>query len=124
MAAVGRLWSVTLDCDDPAELGRFWAEMLGGTVAYSSEDFVGVELPTGLWLGAVRSPGHRRAQWPEGDTPQQYHLDVAVADLDEGERAAIAGGASKAEHQPSPDRWRVLIDPAGHPFCVTDQAPA
>jgi hypothetical protein len=25
--------------------------------------------------------------------------------------------------QPSPDRWRVLIDPAGHPFCLTTLIP-
>jgi hypothetical protein len=121
---VGRIWSVTLDCDDPAALADFWAAMLGGKVSYSSDDFVGVELPTGLWIGAVRSPGHRPAEWPEGNTPQQFHLDLAVADLDDAEQAAIELGAAKADHQPEPDRWRVLLDPAGHPFCVTNQAPA
>jgi len=25
--------------------------------------------------------------------------------------------------QPSPARWRVLIDPAGHPFCISNQMP-
>jgi hypothetical protein len=24
---------------------------------------------------------------------------------------------------PAPDRWRVLLDPAGHPFCLTTQIP-
>ena len=24
----------------------------------------------------------------------------------------------KPELQPSPDLWRVLLDPAGHPFCI------
>jgi hypothetical protein len=27
-------------------------------------------------------------------------------------------GALKADAQPSPDEFRVLIDPAGHPFCL------
>jgi hypothetical protein len=120
---VGRLWSVTLDCDDPAREADFWAAMLDGTVGYRSADFVGVELGTGLWIGAVRSAGHKPAQWPDGDVPQQFHLDVAVADLDAAERVALDLGAAKADHQPAPDRWRVLIDPAGHPFCVTNQAP-
>ncbi len=22
-------------------------------------------------------------------------------------------------HKPGGDRWRVLVDPAGHPFCLT-----
>ncbi|MFD9459179.1 VOC family protein, partial [Streptomyces sp. NPDC059985] len=24
----------------------------------------------------------------------------------------------KSGHQPHEDRWRVLTDPAGHPFCI------
>nr|WP_245662650.1 VOC family protein [Nocardia vermiculata] len=47
------------------------------------------------------------------------HLDLFVDDLDIAERAAIDCGASKAEFQSAPDRWRVLIDPSGHPFCLT-----
>ncbi|GHB67583.1 hypothetical protein GCM10010347_42100 [Streptomyces cirratus] len=27
-------------------------------------------------------------------------------------------GAGKSDHQPHEDRWRVLTDPAGHPFCI------
>jgi hypothetical protein len=53
---------------------------------------------------------------------KQFHLDLAVDDLDEAERAALGVGATKAEHQPEPDRWRVLLDPAGHPFCVTNMS--
>jgi hypothetical protein len=36
---------------------------------------------------------------------------------------ALALGAAKANTQPSPDRWRVLLDPAGHPFCITTLIP-
>jgi hypothetical protein len=42
---------------------------------------------------------------------------LAVDDLDDAEARALALGAAKAKMQPSPDRWRVLLDPAGHPFC-------
>jgi hypothetical protein len=28
-------------------------------------------------------------------------------------------GATKPDHQPGGDTWVVLIDPEGHPFCVT-----
>ncbi|WP_307831855.1 VOC family protein [Prauserella cavernicola] len=31
-------------------------------------------------------------------------------------------GATRAEHQSDP-RWRVLLDPAGHPFCITTVTP-
>jgi hypothetical protein len=32
--------------------------------------------------------------------------------------------AMQADHQQAPDAWRVLIDPAGHPFCLTTIVPA
>ena len=37
-----RLGSISLDCADPLALGSFWAELLGGEIAYSSEEFVAV----------------------------------------------------------------------------------
>jgi len=46
-----------------------------------------------------------------------------VRDLEVAEADALALGATKASHQPSPDSWRVLIDPAGHPFCITTMIP-
>jgi hypothetical protein len=117
--AIGRLWSVTLDCAEPQALARFWAAALDGEVAYTSENFVGVEAPGGLWVGAYRIDGYEAPQWPEGAPGKQFHLDLTVEDLDAAERAAVELGAAKADHQPEPDRWRVLLDPDGHPFCVT-----
>jgi hypothetical protein len=117
--AIGKLWSVTLDCADPEALAGFWAKALDGTVAYSSDNFVGVEIPGGPWIGAYRIDGYEPPEWPEGAPPKQFHLDFAVDDLDSAEQAAAALGARKADHQPEPDRWRVLFDPAGHPFCIT-----
>jgi catechol 2,3-dioxygenase-like lactoylglutathione lyase family enzyme len=32
-------------------------------------------------------------------------------------------GAGEAEHQPAPDKWRVLVDPVGHPFCLSTVRP-
>jgi hypothetical protein len=49
--------------------------------------------------------------------PQQMHLDVIVDDLDSGEAAVLELGATKHAHQPS-SRFRVMLDPAGHPFCL------
>jgi hypothetical protein len=117
--AIGKLWSVTLDCAAPEPLADFWAKALDGTIAYTSENFIGVETPTGLWLGAYRIADYQPPQWPEGAPPKQFHLDFAVDDLDAAERAVLELGATKAGHQPEPDRWRVFLDPAGHPFCIT-----
>ena len=47
----------------------------------------------------------------------QLHLDVEVDDLDAALEVAVAAGAHLAEFQPQDD-VRVLLDPAGHPFCL------
>jgi hypothetical protein len=108
-----RLGSISFDCDDPSALGNFWADLLGGEVAFRSDDFVAVRTD-GVWI----------SDWPdEAGSPKQIHLDLAVDDLDRAETAALALGAVRAVEQPSPDRWRVMIDPAGHPFCLSSQIP-
>ena len=120
--ALGTLWSITLDCADPQPLADFWAAALDGKVAYSSDNFVGVEIVNGPWIGAYRIDGYRPPQWPDGDSPKQFHLDVSVPDLDAAEAALLDLGAAKADHQAEPERWRVFLDPAGHPFCITTMA--
>jgi len=118
--AVGKLWAVTLDCADPKPVAEFWSKALGGTIAHSSEAFIGVELPGGPWIGAYAIDDYVPPEWPAGGSAKQFHLDLSVPDLDDAERELIELGARKAEHQPQPDRWRVLLDPAGHPFCITN----
>jgi hypothetical protein len=46
------------------------------------------------------------------------HLDIAVADLDAAVAEAIRLGATQEHVQPSPGKWRVMRDPAGHIFCL------
>jgi len=45
------------------------------------------------------------------------HLDLEVSDLEAAVTHAVQLGAMAAEHQPQ-DTVRVLLDPAGHPFCL------
>jgi Glyoxalase-like domain len=120
--AVARLASVALDCGDPHELASFWSELLGAEIAFSSDDFVAIRTDS-LWLTAVRTEDYQPPTWPGGSRPKHVHLDLAVQDLDEAETAAVALGAEKTPEQPSPDRWRVLLDPAGHPFCLSSLIP-
>jgi hypothetical protein len=49
------------------------------------------------------------------------HLDLTADDLAAAEQRALALGAALPE-QPA-TRWRVLLDPAGHPFCLTPFTP-
>ncbi len=120
--SMARLGSVSLDCNDPLALGTFWASMLGGEVAFTSDDFVAVKTDQG-WISTVRIPDYRAPTWPGGDVPKQMHLDLSVTDLDGAESEAVGLGAVRADEQPAPDRYRVLLDPAGHPFCLSTQIP-
>ena len=116
--ALATLAGFSLDCDDPAALAGFYSELLGLEVSYTSDEFVYLG-GTGTGLGFVKVDKHVPPTWPGADVPKQAHLELSVTDLDSGEAAILALGATKPELQPQPDRWRVLLDPAGHPFCIS-----
>jgi glyoxalase superfamily protein len=114
---VARIASINLQCSDPFVLAAFWAELLGGEVVVETPAFCAVQVDS-LFLGAVRIEDHRPPTWPSSERSQQLHLDLAVEDLDFAEEEALGLGATKEAEQPTPDRSRVLRDPAGHPFCL------
>jgi hypothetical protein len=120
--AVARQGCVSLDCDDPLKLGEFWAAMLGGEVAFTSEKTVVVRTDW-VWLAALKVDDYAAPTWPANDLPKQIHLDLSVEELDDAVAAAEQLGARVASFQPAPARWRVLLDPGGHPFCLTTQIP-
>ncbi|HEY7592563.1 MAG TPA: VOC family protein [Actinophytocola sp.] len=120
--SVARLGMVSLDCAETVPLAEFWAGLLDGAVIGGDEQ-VSVVRAGGMMIAMIRVPGYRQPTWPGGDTPKHIHLDLAVRDLDEAEAEALRLGATKAEHQPQPDQWRVFHDPAGHPFCLTANIP-
>lgn len=117
--ATPRLALIALDCVDPRSLAAFYRSLIGGDIKEStaSDDWVRLQTGAGVDLGFQRDPDYVAPTWPNG-LSQQAHIDFDVDDLDESERLAVALGAAKAEAQPSPDEWRVMIDPAGHPFCL------
>lgn len=113
------LRGVTLDCADPQTLAAFYSALTGMHELFSSDEFVALTGGSGCDLGFQRVDGYRAPQWPGQDVPQQFHLDLRADDLDAAEALALKLGAAKPDHQPGDGRWRVLLDPAGHPFCLT-----
>ncbi|HUY50223.1 MAG TPA: VOC family protein [Streptosporangiaceae bacterium] len=111
--------TVVLDCGDPAELATFWSKLLGGEHSRIKDDFHVVRSGT-MWLATQHIPDPRPATWPDGARAKQIHLDVAVTDLDAAVAEALRLGATQEDVQPSPRRWRVMRDPAGHLFCLSD----
>lgn len=120
--AVARTVFVTLDCADPLPLAQFWAAMLDGEIRIVSAATVGVRTSS-VWITAMRVADYRPPTWPEPGVPKQIHLDLAVDDLPAAVAEAERHGATPTGFQPAPDLRRVMLDPAGHPFCLTTQAP-
>ncbi|MFF8838393.1 VOC family protein [Streptomyces sp. NPDC015130] len=118
-----RLTAVTLDCADPMALAEFYRRATGLPLAERSDDgFAGLARgpgSSGLFLGFQRVDGYRPPCWPGQDVPQQLHLDFDVDDLEEAAARLVEWGATVPAFQPEPELWRVVLDPAGHPFCLT-----
>ncbi|WP_084700440.1 VOC family protein [Streptacidiphilus anmyonensis] len=112
--------AVTLDCPDPPALAAFYREATGLPLHPSSDaEFAGLTTEAGLLFGFQLAPDHRPPTWPDPAVPQQAHLCFDVDDLDAAQSALLDLGATVPAAQPDPGRYRVLLDPAGHPFCLS-----
>lgn len=119
-----KMYALTLDCQDPLELAKFYAALLEWVIPFQDEEYVCVS-PPGINHGAYpcltfqRNPLYKPPVWPETPEAQQQmaHLDFAVNDLEKAVEHAVHCGATVAKTQFA-DAWRVMFDPAGHPFCL------
>ncbi|HYD09587.1 MAG TPA: VOC family protein, partial [Acidimicrobiales bacterium] len=102
-------WCRLLDWHERRRDGADWISIGGGD-------------PT-VWINVQAEAGYVPPVWPErpGDQQKQVHFELGVDDVPAAVRFAIECGATEAPHQP-PDRdpatLRVMLDPAGHPFCL------
>jgi catechol 2,3-dioxygenase-like lactoylglutathione lyase family enzyme len=123
--------AVTISAPDPRELAGFYARMLGWPVAadepgrpgFPPED-AGVQLRpppgrAGPALNFEYEPHYTQPVWPAEAGRQHItvHLDILVEDLETAAAWAAEAGAVLAGYQPQED-VRVMLDPAGHPFCL------
>ena len=115
---------VAIDCPDARALAGFYAGLLGWEVQDDSDDDWVTILPPGGGEGSQalafqQIDDYVAPTWPGGDHPQQFHLDLRVPDLADGEAQVLAAGATRHAHQPSETGgFVVYLDPAGHPFCL------
>jgi catechol 2,3-dioxygenase-like lactoylglutathione lyase family enzyme len=133
---VPRLRQVVLDCTDARSLAEFYRRLLGlryrpgdeppqaGQAAERDPDWLVLRTPAGVaQLAFQRVDQLPEATWPHGPVPQQLHLDLTVAsvdDLDAQHRRVLhLGGRLLLDRSDDPDEpLRVYADPAGHPFCI------
>jgi catechol 2,3-dioxygenase-like lactoylglutathione lyase family enzyme len=126
-----RVTSVTISAPDPRALAAFYSALLGLPVTASEPARPGFpaadgwaqirppELAAGPTLNFEYEQNFVPPVWPSIDEAQQTqaHLDIAVQDLESAVAWAQRAGATLADYQPQTD-VRVMLDPAGHPFCL------
>ena len=117
-----RLGSIALDCADTAELSSFWADLLGGEIAFSSDEFAAVRTDR-IWLAATQVEGHTPPTWPDGRVPSRSISTWPSTTSPRPSSGRCPWAPSVPRPQPAPDRYLVLLDPAGHPFCLSTQIP-
>ncbi|HKA67943.1 MAG TPA: VOC family protein [Actinomycetes bacterium] len=113
-------WGMVLEAADAPALARFYAALLGWKIASEQPDFATMGPPDGVaYLAFQTSPEYVPPVWPaaEGSQQMMMHLDFEVSDLDAAVADALRMGARQADYQPQ-DNVRVMLDPAGHPFCL------
>jgi catechol 2,3-dioxygenase-like lactoylglutathione lyase family enzyme len=128
-----RVTGPVLDAPDVAELARFYSELLGWPIVDQAGPRPG-HPPGDGW--AMLRPEDRTTKieiqfeehfippvWPAapGQPSMQLHLDIEVEDVEAAIAWAEHCGARHAASQPEgrdPARLRIMIDPAGHPFCL------
>jgi predicted enzyme related to lactoylglutathione lyase len=114
-------WGTAIEAPDPGALARFYAELLGWHIGHEEPGTsIVAASPQGPFFVFQKADGYQAPTWPpvDGEQRPMIHFDFQVGDLDEAVAEAVALGASVASVQPQ-EHVRVLLDPAGHPFCLS-----
>jgi hypothetical protein len=113
-------WGVVLEAPDPRALAVFYHRLLDWPIVEHEPDHAIVQPPQpGVFVVFQQVPDFVPPVWPgtPGQQRMTMHLDVEVGDLEAAVADAVALGATLAHPQPQ-ENVRVLLDPAGHPFCL------
>lgn len=130
------LRSVVLDTTDARALAEFYRQLLGYTYrpgdeappagepdARGTDWLVLLDPQARVRLAFQQVAELRRSTWPEGEVPQQIHLDLTVAtpaELAEQHARALSLGATLLldRSDDAEEALYVYADPEGHPFCI------
>jgi len=117
------LGSVNVEADDPAGLARFWAGLLGTSIAGQQDGHVFLAARPG---GFAMFFQPRNAPRPEH---QAQHLDLTVpweTRVAEVERAVALGATHRWDVLDEVPwvRWSTLSDPEGNLFCLAEHPPS
>jgi len=116
----GMWWGTAIEAPDPSALARFYAELLGWPIGHEEPGTTVLAAPEGsVYVVFQQADDYRPPTWPPaaGEQRPMIHFDFQVGDLDAAVADAVGLGATVATAQPQ-ENVRVLLDPAGHPFCL------
>src|SRR5262245_44954486 len=114
---IAELACVTIDCADPKSLATFYMQVIDSELLFEDETYSFIGRRGAVNIAFQKVADYRAPTWPAPGS--QAHVDFRVPDLAAGVAAFLDLGATKPQDQPGGDDWVVLIDPEGHPFCVT-----
>jgi len=111
---------ITFDCPNANELADFYVKLSGWDKEISSNEWAAIRTPEGILLVFQTVENYTPPIWPwkDGEQQQMAHIDFKVDNLHESEDFALMCGAKKADVQYY-DTSTVMLDPAGHPFCLS-----
>src|SRR3954469_15614600 len=118
--------AVCIDCA-PGDFGAmvdFYRQLLALDIADRESRWAALRDPRGgMGINVQADDQYVRPVWPqqEGKAAMMMHFEIEVRDVAEAVGQATSRGATQAEWQPpdrDPSTLRVLLDPAGHPFCL------
>ncbi len=129
-----RWYTLVVDSRDPASLARWWAQTLGWTIVFETDEEVvvvpadaSIEPRESLQDWLTEGQGLVFVPVPEGKTiKNRLHIDLAphtTQDRDAEIAALLERGATEVEVGQSEAAegevtWTVLADPEGNEFCV------
>jgi catechol 2,3-dioxygenase-like lactoylglutathione lyase family enzyme len=115
-----RIETINMDCGDSQAMADFYGQFLGWEIKWRDGDFIIMGNPEGgPNISFEPYANYRPPVWPEkpGEQWKMIHLDIKVEDVEAAVAHALACGGRLAKYQGRED-LRVMLDPAGHPFCL------
>lgn len=121
-----KLGAIVLDSGNSEELSDFYQKLLGWTKTHYDAEWIVVSSDKGEGTPLVfqEVKDYVIPVWPckPGEQQQMMHLDFYTAHVEKAVQDALSFGAKLSGEQFSTD-WKVLLDPAGHPFCILPYPP-
>jgi len=118
--------AICIDCapGDFENVVAFYRDLLGLQVADIEARWAKLVSPTaGMDVNVQAEDWYTPPVWPETgpERTKMMHFEINVGDVPKAVARAISLGGREASPQPAdrdPSRLRVMLDPAGHPFCL------